>query len=582
MATSWNFAPDSDEEVVEEGESKFGSGKAAILVFIDATPEMFEPWKDGEDVPFRVAIKCCQAMWRSKVVSNEKSHLVSLIFVGTEQSKNSSDFDNIYVLQDLSAVKVAMIEELNAMKNSDDFDGFQSKIGSCDNYDMKDVFWLAKIMFDDAKTNNYKKILYFTRNDRPHDGKTNMQKEVVKKFKDLGKVELNIVAFNDDFSLQPFYSKILENGTGLTKAENLEDLMKIVRVRQRIARPITRSTLELAPGMKIGIGFYSFVRPAKPPDSVNINKRTNELIDNTVNEFHTETGMPVLKSEEKKMLVVGGEKVVFDKVEIKQVKYVYESGVSLICFLNKQNFDQFKWFRSSGYFIHPDEERIAGSKDLFVALLKRCHSLEKIALVKVVLTRGRSPKLMCLVPSLGDPMFPQGFHAFPIPFSDEMRKYDLEFSNAPTPALVELMEKVIKKVTNKTFDVLDVYNPLLQYRWREIERIALDLSEAEQDDFIDLTDPSEEAMIQRLGDLPMQIESEVNASYDVFESTKSTKPIVVKNVNWAIEVKHKRVDKQTVAVLKNFLEEKGIRDFKTKKKAELVQMVYDYFGEDDN
>ncbi|CAL8106848.1 unnamed protein product [Orchesella dallaii] len=435
------------------------------------------------------------------------------------------------------------------------------------------------LIYNHRKASTLKKIVYFTRNDNPHGGKQNLQMEVVKKFKDIGKVDLNVVAFNDNFSLEPFYSKILEDEAGLTKAENSEALLKVVRVKNRLSRPISRSTFEIAPGMKIGIGLYSIARPAKPPTSININKRTNEEIFKTVNEFRANTGMPVLKSEERKMIAVRGEKVVLTNEEVKQVKYVHEPGVKLVCFLNKQNFNQFNWYKSPGYFMYPDEERITGSKDLFVALLKRCHSLEKVALVKAVLSRGKSPKLICLIPSLGDPMFPQGFHAFPIPFSDEMRKLDLEFKTKPTPELVDLMEKVIKKVTNRSFDVLEVYNPKLQFRWRELERIALDLSEEEQDEFLDLTEPNEDLMVQRLGDIPRQIEDVVNTSYNCFENTKSTAPIINHAVDWAMEVKHKRVDKQTVVVLKSFLDGIGIRDVKFKRKAELVDLVYKYFEE---
>lgn len=63
----------------------------------------------------------------------------------------------------------------------------------------------------------------------------------------------------------------------------------------------------------------------------------------------------------------------------------------------------------------------------------------------------------------------------------------MEFNNQPTPELVTLIEKVIKKTTNKGFDLLDVYSPAVQYHWREIERIALDLDEEEQEEFHDFT-----------------------------------------------------------------------------------------------
>lgn len=48
--------------------------------------------------------------------------------------------------------------------------------------------------------------MYFTRNDNPHAGKSNLQNEAAKKFKDFGKVELSVVVFNDEFQWNKFYS----------------------------------------------------------------------------------------------------------------------------------------------------------------------------------------------------------------------------------------------------------------------------------------------------------------------------------------------------------------------------------------
>lgn len=102
--------------------------------------------------------------------------------------------------------------------------------------------------------------------------------------------------------------------------------------------------------------------------------------------------MPVLKSEERRMVEVQGEQIVFTKDELKQAKQFNERGMHLIGFLDgncvtnlnaagessdesASGFNHFTWYRSPGYFIYPDEERVTGSRDLFAALLKRCHAL---------------------------------------------------------------------------------------------------------------------------------------------------------------------------------------------------------------
>lgn len=48
--------------------------------------------------------------------------------------------------------------------------------------------------------------MYFTRCDNPHAGKSNIQQEAVRKFKDIGKVQFSVVAFNEEFDLNNFYS----------------------------------------------------------------------------------------------------------------------------------------------------------------------------------------------------------------------------------------------------------------------------------------------------------------------------------------------------------------------------------------
>lgn len=64
--------------------------------------------------------------------------------------------------------------------------------------------------------------------------------------------------------------------------------------------------------------------------------------------FAQETGMPALKSEERKMVSVQGEKAIFTNEEIKKVKQVHQTGVTLIGFSNLRDFNHWSWYRSPG------------------------------------------------------------------------------------------------------------------------------------------------------------------------------------------------------------------------------------------
>jgi len=70
---------------------------------------------------------------------------------------------------------------------------------------------------------------------------------------------------------------------------------------------------------------------------------------------------------------------------------------------------------------------------------------------------------------------------------DEIRKYDMEPNTMTTPELVSLMEKVIKKLTNKNFDVLDVKNPSLHSKWKSLEEEALEEQFEDTEEFFDFS-----------------------------------------------------------------------------------------------
>jgi hypothetical protein len=63
--------------------------------------------------------------------------LVAILLSGTGKDKNGSGFPNLYILQEMSQVKVRMIEDLNRLATSEDLDDFENTIGSSTNYNLK-------------------------------------------------------------------------------------------------------------------------------------------------------------------------------------------------------------------------------------------------------------------------------------------------------------------------------------------------------------------------------------------------------------------------------------------------------------
>lgn len=60
--------------------------------------------------------------------------------------------------------------------------------------------------------------MYFTREDNPHSAKSDLQADVVSKFKDLGNIELSIMSFKKDFEFCKFYS--VTSGVFIHKMSN--------------------------------------------------------------------------------------------------------------------------------------------------------------------------------------------------------------------------------------------------------------------------------------------------------------------------------------------------------------------------
>lgn len=62
----WQADADSEDEESETSVAFMNSGKVALLVVIDATPDMFRPWGDTNESAFRTALKvvcffCCKS-----------------------------------------------------------------------------------------------------------------------------------------------------------------------------------------------------------------------------------------------------------------------------------------------------------------------------------------------------------------------------------------------------------------------------------------------------------------------------------------------------------------------------------------
>nr|KAF6371200.1 X-ray repair cross complementing 6 [Myotis myotis] len=155
-------------------------------------------------------------------------------------------------------------------------------------------------------------------------------------------------------------------------------------------------------------------------------------------------------------------------------------------------------------FVYPEESLINGSSTLFSALLTKCLEKEVVAVCRYTPRQNIPPYFVALMPQeeeLDDQKIqvtPPGFHLVFLPYADDKRKVPFTEKVVANPEQVDKMKAIVQKLRFK-YRSDSFENPVLQQHFRNLEALALDLTEPEQAE--DLTLPKVEAMDERLGSL---------------------------------------------------------------------------------
>lgn len=127
------------------GTASWEVGRDALIFLIDATESMFIKTEDsnedeGTDTPFKKCLKCAHNVLMSKIISSEKD-LLGIVFFGTREQKNSSDFENVYNYQDLDMPDANRILQLEDMEKTETLDRFDEEYGHSSAYTLSDALW---------------------------------------------------------------------------------------------------------------------------------------------------------------------------------------------------------------------------------------------------------------------------------------------------------------------------------------------------------------------------------------------------------------------------------------------------------
>ncbi|XP_010632759.1 X-ray repair cross-complementing protein 6 isoform X2 [Fukomys damarensis] len=512
------YKTEGDEEEEEEenpdagGEYKY-SGRDSLIFLVDASRPMFESQGENELTPFDMSIQCIQSVYTNKIISSDRD-LLGVVFYGTKKDKNSVNFKNIYVLQELDNPGAKRVLELDQFKGQQGQTHFQDLIGHGCDYSLSEVLWVCANLFSDVQVKmSHKRIMLFTNVDDPHSSDSSKASRARTKASDLRDtgifLDLMHLKKHGGFDVSLFYRDIIsveedvDLGVHSEESSRLEDLLRKVRAKETRKRVLSRLKFKLDKDTALTVGIYNLVQKASKPPPVRLYRETNEAVKTKTRTFNVNTGSLLLPSDTKRCQIYGDRKIVLEKEETEQLKRFDEPGLILIGFKPLALLKKHHYLRPS-LFVYPEESLVNGSSTLFSALLIKCLEKEVIALCRYTARKSTPPYFVALVPQeeeLDDQKIqvaPPGFQLVFLPYADDKRNVPVTEKVMANPEQIDKMKAIVQKLRFK-YRSDSFENPVLQQHFRNLEALALDLMEPEQ--AVDLTLPKVEAMNKRLGSL---------------------------------------------------------------------------------
>nr|XP_048301030.1 X-ray repair cross-complementing protein 6 [Myodes glareolus]XP_048301031.1 X-ray repair cross-complementing protein 6 [Myodes glareolus]XP_048301032.1 X-ray repair cross-complementing protein 6 [Myodes glareolus] len=512
------YKTEGEEEEEEEespdpgGEYKY-SGRDSLIFLVDASRAMFESQGEDEVTPFDMTIQCIQSVYTSKIISSDRD-LLGVVFYGTEKDKNSVNFKNIYVLQDLDNPGAKRVLELDQFKGQQGKKHFQDTIGHGSDYSLSEVLWVCANLFSDVQVKmSHKRIMLFTNEDDPHSrdsAKASRARTKAGDLRDTGIfLDLMHLKKRGGFDISLFYRDIIsiaegeDLGVHFEESSKLEDLLRKVRAKETKKRVLSRLKFKLGKDVALMVGVYNLVQKANKPFPVRLYRETNEPVKSKTRTFNVNTGSLLLPSDTKRSQTYGSRQIVLEKEETEELKRFDEPGLILMGFKPLVMLKKHHYLRPS-LFVYPEESLVNGSSTLFSALLTKCLEKEVIAVCRYTPRKNVPPYFVALMPQeeeLDDQnvqVTPAGFQLVFLPFADDKRKVPFTEKVMANPEQIDKMKAIVHKL-RFTYRSDSFENPVLQQHFRNLEALALDMMESEQ--VVDLTLPKIEAMKKRLGTL---------------------------------------------------------------------------------
>jgi ATP-dependent DNA helicase 2 subunit 1 len=413
----------------------------------------------------------------------------------------------------------------------------------------------------------------------------------------------------------PSTTKVAKSGEGITL---LKQLLSSINSKATPRRALFSLPLELGPDLRIGVKGYILIKRQEHTKScyVWVGGDKPQIVTSSTTHMADDTARAIEKTELRKAYKFGGDAITFTPEEIVQIRQAFGDPVIRIIGFKPLSSLPIWANINKATFIYPSEVDFIGSTRVFSALQQKLLKSQKMGLVWFISRRNAAPILAALV-SAEEKMnedreqtMPPGLWIIPLPFADDIRAFP-ESAEKPLKTTDELTDKmriIIEQLQlpKGVYDPARYPNPDLQWFYRILQALALEDDIPTQPD--DKTIPRFKQIDKRCGEYIQDYGEEFKTAYaQVAQSSfphrgKATgkrasadpddKP-APKRVKKEAKVKEEdgddegltdeqmatlnnkgQISKQTVAVLKAFLGERG--QSATGKKADLVEKVQQY------
>ena len=447
--------------------------KEEVVMLVDASQSMFRLHNNNENSFFTV-LKACLSFLKTKILSAD-SDSISIVLYNTNQKKNHMGFESIYVLQDLSQPDAPRIKEIQTLIQAQ-----QNPWGHNEAL-LVEALWLCHDLLTQNKNPANRRILLFTDEDKPNSNRPNDLQRTIQRARDMAQQDiiLELFPFNKPehlFNFNTFFVNIIpvdeENQGPINVIEKLEDLTTQMHIREYRKRKLGTIDFALCPNMTISVNYYCIFRESKKPTPSKLNKKDNKKLKTVTSWICEESGKQLWGHEVGNHYEMGGNKILFKKEEVNQIKGFDRPGIKLMGFKDRNRVKAYMNIRPS-YFLHPEEARVKGSSQVLHSLLVSMKKMDKVAIVRFIARVGALVRFGALIPSEE----PAGFFLIFLPFADDMRNPESLVANkelpTPEPELVASAAQMISNIQLGEYDVKSFYNPAIQHFYSNLEALAL-------------------------------------------------------------------------------------------------------------